>query len=145
MSTMINVITSPSCLSCRKVCAWLKNNEIEYIEKNISQETIDIGELMFILSLTENGIEEILSTRSKIYKHLNIDFNNLSFSQTLVLFSQHPQLLRRPIVYDKKRIQVGFNEEDIRVFLPRERRSLEREILYNNHGAFLNRDILIAT
>ena len=30
------VYTSASCVSCRKVIEWLKNHEIEYLEKRIS-------------------------------------------------------------------------------------------------------------
>ncbi|MDV8934952.1 MAG: transcriptional regulator Spx, partial [Carnobacterium sp.] len=34
-------------------------------------------------------------------------------------------LLRRPIMLDEKRLQVGYNEDEIRRFLPREVRALE--------------------
>lgn len=41
------------------------------------------------------------------------------------LISKNPGLLRRPIVIDDKRLQVGYNEDEIRRFLPRKVRELE--------------------
>ncbi|MGL4482194.1 MAG: ArsC/Spx/MgsR family protein, partial [Lactococcus garvieae] len=35
-------------------------------------------------------------------------------------------LLRRPLILDDKRLQVGYNEDDIRKFLPRSVRRVER-------------------
>ena len=41
------------------------------------------------------------------------------------LISKNPGLLRRPIIIDDKRLQVGYNEDEIRRFLPRKVRELE--------------------
>ena len=41
------------------------------------------------------------------------------------LISKNAGLLRRPIVIDDKRLQVGYNEDEIRRFLPRKVRELE--------------------
>ena len=39
-------------------------------------------------------------------------------------------MLRRPIILDEKRLQVGYNEEEIRSFLPRKLRTfLNAEML----------------
>ena len=35
VDTMIRIYTAPSCASCRKVKAWLKEHQIPYVEKNI--------------------------------------------------------------------------------------------------------------
>lgn len=82
-------------------------------------------ELRQILSLTENGTDDIISTRSKIFQKLNVDLEELPISQLLSLIAQNPSLLRRPIILDSKRLQVGFNEDEIRAFLPRGYRKQE--------------------
>ena len=41
------------------------------------------------------------------------------------LISKNQGLLRRPIIIDDKRLQVGYNEDEIRRFLPRKVRELE--------------------
>ena len=75
-------------------------------------------ELRNILALTENGTDDIISTRSKIFQKLNVDVEDLSISALIKLIEENPSLLRRPIILDKKRMQIGFNEDEIRAFLP---------------------------
>ena len=75
--------------------------------------------------MTENGTEEIISKRSKAYKKLNLDLNELPMKRLFALISKNPGLLRRPIIMDDKRLQVGYNEDEIRRFLPRKVRAFE--------------------
>ena len=76
-------------------------------------------ELTSILALTENGTDDIISTRSKIFQKLDVDVEDLSISALIRLIEENPSLLRRPIILDNKRMQIGFNEDEIRAFLPR--------------------------
>lgn len=122
---MLTLYTSPSCTSCRKARAWLQDHGIPFTERNIFSEPLTIGELKAILRMTENGTEEIISTRSKVFQKLDMDLDDLLLKDLLVLVQENPGLLRRPIMIDEKRLQVGFNEDEIRRFLPREVRTLE--------------------
>ncbi|WP_251867609.1 transcriptional regulator SpxA [Enterococcus malodoratus] len=122
---MLTLYTSPSCTSCRKARAWLQEHEIPYVERNIFSEPLNIDELKAILQMTEDGTEEIISTRSKVFQKLNMDLDELSLKELLDLIKENPGLLRRPIMIDEKRLQVGFNEDEIRRFLPRDVRQYE--------------------
>lgn len=122
---MVTLYTSPSCTSCRKVRAWLKNHNISYSERNIFSEPLSIDEIKQILKMTEDGTEEIISKRSKAYQELDINIEEMPLQELLDLVQKHPGLLRRPIIMDEKRLQVGYNEDEIRRFLPREVRALE--------------------
>ncbi|MGO3780087.1 MAG: transcriptional regulator SpxA [Enterococcus viikkiensis] len=122
---MLTLYTSPSCTSCRKARAWLQEHEIPYVERNIFSEPLNIDELKDILQMTEDGTEEIISTRSKVFQKLNMDLDELSLKELLDLVKENPGLLRRPIMIDEKRLQVGFNEDEIRRFLPRYVRQYE--------------------
>ncbi|MBL1229775.1 transcriptional regulator Spx [Enterococcus sp. BWB1-3] len=122
---MLTLYTSPSCTSCRKARAWLQEHEILFKERNIFSEPLDISELKAILRMTENGTEEIISTRSKVFQKLNMDLDELPLQDLLELVKDNPGLLRRPIMIDDKRLQVGFNEDEIRRFLSRDVRQLE--------------------
>lgn len=122
---MLTLYTSPSCTSCRKARAWLVEQEIPFKERNIFSEPLNIDELREILRMTEDGTEEIISTRSKVFRKLDMDLDDLPLQELLVLVQENPGLLRRPIMIDEKRLQVGFNEDEIRRFLPREVRALE--------------------
>ena len=122
---MLTLYTSPSCTSCRKARALLQEHEIPYVERNIFSEPLNIDELKAILQMTEDGTEEIISTRSKVFQKLNMDLDELSLKELLDLVKENPGLLRRPIMIDEKRLQVGFNEDEIRRFLPRDVRQYE--------------------
>ncbi|EST90708.1 transcriptional regulator SpxA [Vagococcus lutrae] len=122
---MLTLYTSPSCTSCRKARAWLVEQEIPFKERNIFSEPLEISELKEILRMTEDGTEEIISTRSKVFQKLDMDLDELPLQDLLTLVQENPGLLRRPIMIDEKRLQVGFNEDEIRRFLPREVRALE--------------------
>ncbi|MDU2356686.1 MAG: transcriptional regulator Spx [Staphylococcus warneri] len=98
---MVTLFTSPSCTSCRKAKAWLQEHDIPY------------------------GTDEIISTRSKTYQKLNVDIDSLPLQDLYSIIQDNPGLLRRPIILDDKRLQVGYNEDEIRRFLPRKVRTFQ--------------------
>jgi len=122
---MVTLFTTPSCTSCRKAKAWLEEYDIPYTEKNMAHEPLEIDEIKSIMRLTEDGTEDIISTRSKAFKELNIDIDELSLKELFVLIQENPTLIRRPIILDERRLQIGYNEDEIRQFVPREIREME--------------------
>ncbi|TGE52808.1 transcriptional regulator Spx [Weissella confusa] len=122
---MVMLYTSPSCTSCRKARAWLEENAIPYTERNVFKEPLSRDEIKNILRMTEDGTEEIISTRSKLFAELDVKLDDLSLSQLIEMIQQQPALLKRPLMIDEKRMQVGYNEDEIRRFLPHEVRQQE--------------------
>ncbi len=122
---MITLYTSPSCTSCRKARSWLQDHNIPFTERNIFAEPLTMDEIKNILRMTENGTEDIVSKRSKAYQNLNRNVDDLPMTELYELIRTTPGLLRRPIIIDNKRLQIGYNEDEIRRFLPREVRALE--------------------
>lgn len=122
---MITLFLSPSCTSCRKARAWLTEHKVPFKEHNIITNPLTTEELMSILYFTENGTEDIISTRSKVFQKLDVDVDDISISELIQLISEYPSLLRRPIIMDEKRMQIGFNEDEIRAFLSRDYRKQE--------------------
>lgn len=120
---MVTLYVTASCTSCRKAKAWLQEHGIDFIERNIVNEPLTVSEIKSILRLTEDGTEEIISTNSKTFKQLDVDIDSLPLNKLYELIIDNPQMLRRPIIQDHKRLQVGYNEEEIRSFLPRKLRA----------------------
>jgi len=123
--TMITLYTSPSCTSCRKARAWLDEHEIPYVERNIFSEPLTVEEIKEIFRMTEDGTDEIISTRSKAFQQLDINLETMPLQELFGLIRDNPGLLRRPIILDEKRLQVGYNEDEIRRFLPRKVRTFQ--------------------
>lgn len=131
---MVTLYTAPSCTSCRKARAWLEEHEIPFKERNIFSEPLTIEEIKEIFRMTEDGTDEIISTRSKTFQKLDVNLEALPLQELFKLIQGHPGLLRRPIIIDEKRLQVGYNEDEIRRFLPRKVRTyqlLEAQKLVN--------------
>ncbi|MFO8068736.1 MAG: transcriptional regulator Spx [Alkalibacterium sp.] len=122
---MITLYVSPSCTSCRKAKTWLEEQALPFNEKNIFHEPLTKYEIKQILSLTEEGTSELISYRSQAFQSLTVDIEDLSMNELLELFTSQPSLIRRPIILDDRRLQIGYNEEEIRCFLPRKVREIE--------------------
>ena len=95
---MIKIYLSPSCLSCRKVKAWFEEQQIPFKEINIMKTTLSENELKEMLMKSLDGADEIISTRSKVFKEQGLDVDTMSVSE-LVKF-----------------IQVGYNADEIEIF-----------------------------
>ena len=80
---MVTLYTSPSCTSCRKARAWLEEHNIPFEERNIFSNPLNVDEIKQILQMTEDGTEEIISKRSKIFQDLDILVNG-RFEQDLM-------------------------------------------------------------
>jgi len=122
---LVTLYTSPSCTSCRKAKAWLEEHQIPFRERNIFSEPLTIEEIKEILRMTEDGTDEIISTRSKAFQELNVQLDNMPLRDLYQLIQSNPGLLRRPILIDEKRLQVGYNDDEIRRFLPRKVRTFQ--------------------
>jgi regulatory protein spx len=120
---MVTLFTTSSCTSCRKAKAWLEENKIDYVERDILAEPLTKEEIKSILLMTEDGTDEIISTKSKTFQELNINIEALPLQELYSVIIKNPKMLRRPIILDEKRLQVGYNEEEIRSFLPRKLRT----------------------
>ncbi|RIW37420.1 Spx/MgsR family RNA polymerase-binding regulatory protein [Bacillus salacetis] len=110
-----------TCRSTKRAKQWLKDNGIPFVERNIVQEPITASEMHNILHMTQDGTDEILATRSQLYKDLDVNLDELSLNELLEIINENPKLLKSPILVDEKRILSGFSE-DIRQFLPRKSR-----------------------
>ena len=119
---MIKIYTSPSCSSCKKVKEWFTKKHIPFEEHNIFISSLDPIELREIISKSENGTDDIISTRSNVFKNNKIDLDSLTISQMIEFIRQNPSVLKRPIVVDDRHIEVGYNEDEITTFIPRVRR-----------------------
>lgn len=119
---MVKIYYSPSCSSCRKVRKWFEEQKIPYTEKDIFSGSLSEQEIKDIITKCIDGTDEIISPRSKIVQEQNINFDDMTISQLIKFIKQNPSVLRRPIIVDDRRVQVGYNEEEIRTFIPRARR-----------------------
>ena len=121
---MITIYTTPSCSSCRKAKKWLDDHRIAYDERNLFNQQIKMEDIDAMLRNAENGFEDIISTRSKIFKEKALDVEDMRISELKQFILDYPSVLKRPIIIDGEKMQVGYNDEEIRVFIPKRLRDL---------------------
>ena len=122
---MIQIYTTPSCASCRKAKKWFDQYKIPYSEKNIFSIRLSKEDIYRMLANSENGFEDIISTRSKVFKEKKLDPESMSVQALVEFIIDNPSVLKRPIIINESELQVGYNNEDITIFLPKELRNIE--------------------
>ena len=121
---MIKLYISPSCSSCRKVREWFTKMKIPFSTKNILSGELTENDIREILTKSLDGTDEIISTRSNVIKENKIDISSMSLNELITFIKENPTCLKRPIIVDDTKIQVGYNSEEIRTFIPEEERRL---------------------
>ena len=51
--------------------------------------------------------------------------DNMSVQELIEFIIDYPSVLKRPIIINENELQVGYNNEDITIFLPKELRNLD--------------------
>lgn len=119
---MIILYTSPGCASCRKAKQWLKDNGLKFVEKNLFHVLLKEDEIKYLLRRSENGSEDLISTRSKVFQELDVNLDDLSVSELVEFIQKNPSVLKRPIILNENNLVIGYDDDEITSFIPRELR-----------------------
>ena len=100
-----------TCSTCRKAKKWL-------VEEGVQFEDIDLNQ-----GLSETQLDALIGTRdylkflnfrNELYRERKMKANPPTRAEALRLMSQHPNLIRRPILVQGSKIAVGFAEDEFR-------------------------------
>ncbi|MBC9722692.1 MAG: hypothetical protein H9W82_15835 [Lactobacillus sp.] len=75
-------------------------------------------------------IDDLFSRRSRIFKDIEPFFEQYTFEKKVDLLVHERKLLRTPIIFSKNKLLIGFNKEEIRLFIPRKKRKEAYAQLY---------------
>ncbi|MDT2521998.1 ArsC/Spx/MgsR family protein [Enterococcus raffinosus] len=121
---MIIVYTESSSKACRNALNWFKDHEIPIVERRIhSGNMLTRSEVFTLLELSQNGFEDVLSLRSIKVQELLHELDYYTVNEAVNLIVKYPELLKKPLITDGKKIYAGFNTEHIRCFIPEKIRS----------------------
>lgn len=122
---ILKIYTTSSCSSCRKAVNWAQKHKLPYEEINLNKAKLTKDDLRTILSLSEEGADELIAKESIAYKQLNINFQSILLDELLELMLEYRSLIKRPILIDDTKVQIGYHMEHIRKFLPRSIRKVQ--------------------
>ena len=106
-------IEYPKCSTCKKAKKWLEENNVEFIDRNIIEETPTVGELTEWIKSNELDIKKWFNTSGLKYKELNIKekLPNMREEEKIKLLASDGMLIKRPLLITDKGIYIGFKEE----------------------------------
>ena len=112
-------------LHAEKQKKWFDQYKIPYSEKNIFSIKLSKEDIYKMLANSENGFDDIISTRSKVFKEKHLEPESMTIQELVNFIIENPSVLKRPIIINENELQVGYNNEDITIFLPKELRNRE--------------------
>lgn len=136
---MIEVYYLSNTSSGRTAMKWLEEHNLQFVERKITKKSpVKIHEIKKMLVHAENGFDDLINTRTKRFKELEINENECTTEYLIELLIKNPLLIKLPIIMDDKKVVVGFNEREIRCFLSKEYR---RTQLLNSGGYFVEEEL----
>lgn len=127
---MLYIYCRQRCISSPKAIQWLTKYRIEFIVK--SSGLISREELITVLTSTDNGLDDLLRYPSKVKEE---DLSKLLLIQKMPLnqaidyIKVNPNLLKSLIMIEKNKVLIGYDPEQIRMFLPQKYR---RKLLFRS-------------
>lgn len=106
-------IEYPKCSTCKKAKKWLEDNKIEFIDRNIVEETPTIEELSEWISTSGEDARKWFNASGLKYKELNLKekLPEMGDEEKIELLASDGMLIRRPMLVTDKGAIAGFREE----------------------------------
>ncbi len=114
---MLKIYTISSNQETKEAERWLYAHKVKFIEVDLLKELVSTEEILRIVSLTEHGVEEIIATETRAYTRWNLNFNDLKLEDFMELLEENATLLKVPLMFDEKQLQIGFDEDKMQRFL----------------------------
>lgn len=133
---MIQIFTLPQRKSCRNAIISFTEKGIPFIERRIDKEPLSVEELRQILCYCKD-IYSLVTDYSKDFRKLcstlaekGKTFEDLTISEVATMMKRYPNIVRTPIIFNGKKVEVGYSPEKLQVFTPRvQRAAMMNEIL----------------
>ena len=99
------------CSTFRKASQWLEKKFLKFHLIDIVKEPPLLKYLNLALEQYASDKKRIFNTRGKSFRSINIDICALSREEIIQLLFSDGKLIKRPfLVYEEKKIILGFNE-----------------------------------
>ena len=108
---MLKLYGIPNCDTVKKARKWLESNGINYEFVDFRKNPLSTAQLKDWAETV--GLETLLNKRSRTWRELDKDQqDNSNSTKMLQLMQKMPTLIKRPVLVDKKKVLVGFNNSE---------------------------------
>ena len=103
-------IEYPKCSTCQKAKKWLTENNIDFTQRNIVEETPSAEELREYIEKSGLDIKKFFNTSGLLYKSMGLKdkLDSMSDEEKINLLATDGMLVKRPILADENTVFVGF-------------------------------------
>jgi Spx/MgsR family transcriptional regulator len=108
MPTKLTFYQKPSCTTCRKAKDLLKSLKLDFASRDLDTEHLSVSELDALIGKRDH--KDFLNFRNELYRERKMAENPPSRAEALKLMTEHPNLIRRPLLVSGTQIIIGFDE-----------------------------------
>lgn len=127
---MIYLYYRQRCTSSLKAIQWFKRYGLDVCIRPSNQ--ISWEELITVLASTDNGISDLIKHPNHGSDEERAEIRSMktmTLNQAIDYIKVAPKLLRSPIIIEGNKVLIGYNPDQIRMFLPKVYR---RKYLFGN-------------
>ena len=107
-------VNYPKCSTCKRAEKFLKENNVEFVNRNIVEENRTAEELS--LWMDKSGLEprKFFNTSGVLYREMNLKdkIKTMSKEEMIEILSTNGMLVKRPLLVTEDIVLVGFKEEN---------------------------------
>lgn len=107
-------VNYPKCSTCKRAEKFLKENNVEFVNRNIVEENPTAEELS--LWMDKSGLEprKFFNTSGVLYREMNLKdkIKTMSKKEMIEILSTNGMLVKRPLLVTEDIVLVGFKEEN---------------------------------
>lgn len=102
-----------TCQTYKKALKWFDQNHITYKAIDYRKEPLNQDMIKQAHSKSGLPINKFLNTSGKLYKtyQLKEKREEMTLNEIYDLLSREPMLIKRPLIIDRDKVVVGFNEK----------------------------------
>ena len=107
-------INYPKCSTCKKARAWLEEKNIEFIDRDIVNDTPTYDELKTWVLMADKPINKFFNTSGILYRQMELSkkLGSMSDEEKIKLLSSNGMLIKRPLLIFNKKVLIGFNQKE---------------------------------
>lgn len=107
-------IEYPKCSTCKKAKKWLEDNNINFEDRNIIEDTPTEKELKQWIIESKKDIKSFFNTSGMKYRELNLKekLPQMTEEEKIKLLASDGMLIKRPLLIRKNMVLLGFKEKE---------------------------------
>ncbi|MGL5126270.1 MAG: arsenate reductase family protein [Fusobacteriaceae bacterium] len=111
---MLTFINYKKCSTCKNAEKWLKENNIQFEDRQIVENNPTIEELKNFLILSKQPIKKFFNTSGIIYREMNLKDKVATESEEVLLeiLCTNGMLVKRPLLVTEDTVLIGFKPQE---------------------------------